>query len=207
MSNPCAVGAAHFLLAYAGFGPATLEFESEHWENHLFKPTYQSRLTSQYTLALRGDGSRAVRQRARTFLYYLLPGQTGVSAAFIDASKNVTVYLDVLGMRASVYPTHCPLPLPHQPPPKDCVVNDPFGATRLPDTIHLGMRVAVWRRHGGTEQWLAPKLNCAIVREVTTEFGDWHIPLRYSHRELKRIHFGEPDPQLFVIPPSFRVAL
>ena len=76
-----------------------------------------------------------------------------------------------------------------------------------PDTL-LSIKVFRWYRpleYGGyEEQFLAPSLDCTILRGTRVYKNLLHIPTFTSHFEIRSIRFGEPDPSPFRIPDAYR---
>lgn len=76
-----------------------------------------------------------------------------------------------------------------------------------PDTL-LSIKVFRWYRpleYGGyEEQFLAPSLDCMILRGTRVYKNLLHIPTFTSHFEIRSIRFGEPDPSRFRIPDAYR---
>jgi len=72
----------------------------------------------------------------------------------------------------------------------------------------LGLRTVHWHRdlgNGGYEDsWLAPDLDCTLLRRDTVRRNALHIPSFTDHMEAVNIDWREPDQALFAIPAGFR---
>jgi hypothetical protein len=72
----------------------------------------------------------------------------------------------------------------------------------------LGVKTFRWYRpleYGGhEEQFLAPALDCLSLRSVAVYQNVLRFPVFTNRKEVKSIHFGEPDRALFQIPADYK---
>ena len=197
-------------MQYSGLGPATIEYVNEYWSNRLVPYGDIYRHVTTTTVAIRGDGSRAVAIKEQLFHHYLIESLTASYWMLFDASAQRFIRSAVLqvprfdeshGREASCL-THPRVQTEARdcPPPGDHIAkfeHEFRHRRRLPDRTHLGFRVTVWRDDSGTEEWLAPRFHCASMKTERTGERRWLVPSEYSRQELAAIRYGEPDPRLF----------
>lgn len=111
MPTACSLffGAVHWY--FAGFGPATIEWEHAEIESRLFPHFDIHRQVQRETIAIRSDGSRAIHTRFTTYHHYFFEIETHWSILLLDAPRQrYTVLYD--GQREAKW-----RPLPCGSPP------------------------------------------------------------------------------------------
>jgi hypothetical protein len=72
----------------------------------------------------------------------------------------------------------------------------------------LGIPVQRWMRSlgngGGEDIWLAPELDCLALKREAVYRNHLRLPTLIDSMEMVSVRWGEPDPQLFRIPPGYR---
>ena len=190
---PATAFAALILAGHSGFGPATVVLEHHFMDPNLIR----GQLT--YTLAIRADGSRAVRQEFTRYRYFFWPQETRIAWVRLEALAGTLTVRDERTGRTETRPLGEGemVPAVWKPLPEACQPPWP-GARQVAEERRLGLRVEVWRDDSATLR-LAPELDCMAVGTGVLGERWW----RDGRQWLRLVSFtrGEPDPALF-LPPS-----
>jgi hypothetical protein len=66
-----------------------------------------------------------------------------------------------------------------------------------------GIPVVKWTA-GDDELYLAPSLDCNPLKITRIRRNSWHLPIFFDSLEALSVEFGEPRPELFLIPKGYR---
>lgn len=199
MPSRCGNFGAAIYAAFAGFGAATIEIERVETENRLVPYGDVARETLRLTLAIRTDGSRAMRWRQTRFHHAVFEREAHSGGMVLDAAQRRIIWL-VDGGRTWHSIAPCALPPVHTPEPARCAMDSALPPKALPDRLLLGTPAQAWRWPGGFELWLSPRFRCARVYSENMEYNDWGLPQRHTRERVVSVKWGEPDARLFEVP-------
>lgn len=171
----------------------------EYVEND-FAPNGQVLSTASHVFARSADGSFVITSKG------LAVSSSAMTRRVLDIKSKRTVTVDPNTMSLTTYPhTDADVEL-YRNPPISCIQHPDFVLDKNAQEKIYGFDVV---RYSGlipgsenrTERWIAPQLNCIVMREnVTLPGGGKHT--KKHTKEIKTLSIGEPDPSFFEIPTA-----
>jgi hypothetical protein len=211
---PCScVLLAYLVLPIWDGLPRTLHFQIDSWQNNSWGFYDIDRGRTQCEVAIASDGSRMNRCEHDSYRHYFIPQERVIYHSVYSRSENAGFRLDDLARTA--YGGHCRCTWDHFRTIADDEECTRTADVRLPGAKNVGeAEVAGHRvvRYRGVDQQsteihisLAPSLDCELMEEVRTSPGMLGIPAAKWRYYVTAYRPGEPDRNLFLVPPGYGV--
>ena len=184
----------------------TIRFQLTQWNLFGAGITDVQRLRIEKLSALRRDGSSLTIDNHEVFT---LTGGRHIGATLVN------IYLTTTGQSVAINHDQKLISIwePDYRPARRSVDGDTTCSTGIrqygghfqqsgQDTV-AGIPVLKWAS-GDDQIYLAPGLDCAALKVGRVTRNSWHVPVHFESVEALSVEFGEPRPELFMIPKGYR---
>jgi hypothetical protein len=206
------------LLAYLGLSiwdglPRTLQFQIDSWQNNSWGLHDIGRARTRCEVAIASDGSRMNRCEHDSFRHYFIHTGHGVYHTLYLPSDSIGFFLDDAARIAHEDRCKCTWEsfrtiADDEECSRTAVARMP-GAKKIGEAQEAGYSVVRYRavdRQGREIQIsLAPSLDCELMEEVRTSPGTLGIPGAKWRYYVTAYKAGEPDRNIFLVPPGYAV--